>query len=466
MDNGKSEKESGVQRRARRVCTPTGAFTQSGAKRSPVRPRPFALSLLFLLCFSAGTHAQDYWLVLPRPTTHKLNKVVFIDSVRGWAAGDSGTIVYTENGGQVWTLQKTGIATEIFSLFMLNERLGWAVSPDFDTPGFQTTLLTTTNGGSLWTRRQLAEQLFYAVAFLDSLHGWMVGEFGGIVGTSDGGDNWFPAVVDTPYHPQWELSAIKFFTPRYGYAVGGRFDITGMVWRTTNGGETWHPTIAGGEPHYDIHFFDSLNVMCVGGDFDLGSGMIKTKDGGDSWSYQPLDIWGQARALGFRTAAEVWSPLGFASTYMYSPDSGRTWTGFPSPNGQALYDVTFPDSLHGYMVGNHGTVLKYNSSPLAVRENSPPAVPQPVRLFQNYPNPFNPTTIITYELADAGDVTLSVCDVIGREVRVLREGVKGRGTHTREFSAEGLASGVYYYRVSVRSGSGRAYSTRSMILLR
>jgi len=66
-------------------------------------------------------------------------------------------------------------------------------------------------------------------------------------------------------------------------------------------------------------------------------------------------------------------------------------------------------------------------------------------LSQNYPNPFNPSTIINYRLAVSGYITLNVYDANGKLVRVLENGYKQSGSHSINFSAEGLASGVYHY---------------------
>ena len=49
-------------------------------------------------------------------------------------------------------------------------------------------------------------------------------------------------------------------------------------------------------------------------------------------------------------------------------------------------------------------------------------VPAETALFPNYPNPFNPETWIPYQLAEATDVTLTIYDIKGREVRRLALG--------------------------------------------
>jgi hypothetical protein len=68
-------------------------------------------------------------------------------------------------------------------------------------------------------------------------------------------------------------------------------------------------------------------------------------------------------------------------------------------------------------------------------------------LNQNFPNPFNPSTLIRYQLADAGPVRLSVYDILGREVARLVDGVQQQGTHEARFDGGGLSSGVYLYRL-------------------
>ena len=83
-------------------------------------------------------------------------------------------------------------------------------------------------------------------------------------------------------------------------------------------------------------------------------------------------------------------------------------------------------------------------------------------LYQNYPNPFNPATEIKFSLADDSKVNLSVYNTKGQLVRTLFEGKKEKGFHTVNFVAEGLNSGVYFYKLTV---NGKA-ETRKMIMLK
>jgi hypothetical protein len=83
-------------------------------------------------------------------------------------------------------------------------------------------------------------------------------------------------------------------------------------------------------------------------------------------------------------------------------------------------------------------------------------------LMQNYPNPFNPSTTIYYQIGARSYVTLRIFDVLGREVWMPVNGIEQPGLKSVSFNAEGLTSGVYYYRL--RAGS--FVETKMMVLIK
>ncbi len=81
-------------------------------------------------------------------------------------------------------------------------------------------------------------------------------------------------------------------------------------------------------------------------------------------------------------------------------------------------------------------------------------------LSQNYPNPFNPSTRISYNVGEPGQVQLKIYNILGVEVATLVNEQQNSGNYTVGFDAARLSSGVYFYSLSVNNFT----QTRKMIL--
>jgi hypothetical protein len=90
------------------------------------------------------------------------------------------------------------------------------------------------------------------------------------------------------------------------------------------------------------------------------------------------------------------------------------------------------------------------------------SMPSLFHLSQNHPNPFNPSTTIGYQLPAQSHVTLTVFDVLGREVAALVNDVEQPGFKTVIWNTTGVASGVYFYRIC----AGSYTDMKKMLLLR
>jgi hypothetical protein len=88
--------------------------------------------------------------------------------------------------------------------------------------------------------------------------------------------------------------------------------------------------------------------------------------------------------------------------------------------------------------------------------------PKKFELSQNYPNPFNPTTTISYNLPEAGNVTLIIYNLLGQEIKTLVNEYKEAGVYTINFDASQLDSGLYFYKLQV----GSFTQTRKMTLVK
>ncbi len=88
--------------------------------------------------------------------------------------------------------------------------------------------------------------------------------------------------------------------------------------------------------------------------------------------------------------------------------------------------------------------------------------PQEFSLLQNFPNPFNPKTTIQFEVADAGNVTLTILSMEGKEIASLVNTKLEKGTYSVDWNAENFSSGVYFYRMETNNFS----QTKKLVYLK
>ena len=84
------------------------------------------------------------------------------------------------------------------------------------------------------------------------------------------------------------------------------------------------------------------------------------------------------------------------------------------------------------------------------------------KLEQNYPNPFNSSTVISFVIASAEFVKLTIYDILGKEAAILLDEQKDAGRYEMEFSAADLPSGIYLCRLK----AGEFEQIRKIILLK
>lgn len=122
----------------------------------------------------------------------------------------------------------------------------------------------------------------------------------------------------------------------------------------------------------------------------------------------------------------------------------------------ALWRDSKSFKMRGLIVQTDGTQVSNESG----QEFSD--LPDQIELKQNYPNPFNPATQIEFSLPSSGMVTLSVFDVLGKEVARLADGYFTAGAHTVTFQASNLPSGTYIYQLRTH----QAVATRKLTLIK
>jgi hypothetical protein len=152
------------------------------------------------------------------------------------------------------------------------------------------------------------------------------------------------------------------------------------------------------------------------------------------------------------------------------PDSGNMisdsgeWRSGPSlvEDGKGAYVIAWTQSEPDGDYVTRDIRAQRISDGIMPAQPRDPATPARFALEQNYPNPFNPVTEIAFSVSKAGEVSLRVFDLLGRQVATLHHGPLTAGEHRVSFDATDLASGVYFYRLE----SGDLHLSRKMVLLK
>lgn len=186
------------------------------------------------------------------------------------------------------------------------------------------------------------------------------------------------------------------------------------------------------------------------------------------------------------TGAQVYGQVPTRIGYATSVDSGRTWSKFGGnpvivQGASGSWDASLVESGSVFFTGTefrmwyHGTRYTPLSSSLGLASarvdgiaEKRDGVPAAFTLGHNYPNPFNPSTSIDFSVVSAGEVTLAVYDLLGREVAVLVNEKLDPGNYTVRFDAGNLASGVYVCRMRALppGGGGTFVESKKMLLTR
>ena len=199
---------------------------------------------------------------------------------------------------------------------------------------------------SQWVNQNSGTNLpLFDVHFTDASNGWIAGNTGLILYTSDGGVNWEEQVAP----PNNTYYSIFFSDDQNGWAGG----YGGKLIRTTDGGNNWIDGIAGTNRYrYDIYFINADTGWVVGGDqgtfpsFTPHREIYFTSDGGVTWTSQyaesdetPL------RAVQFTTANNGFA-VGESGAIMHTTDGGNSWIEETTIIAYELRDVFFTNSTN------------------------------------------------------------------------------------------------------------------------
>jgi len=245
------------------------------------------------------------------------------------------------------------IVENLYAAKLIDDRTGWVV-------GAFGAIFKTTDGGETWEAQQTPTlDYLYGVDFASPTHGVVVGKSGVVLTTDDGGKTWVKRESGTDRN----LFSVTFASPTHVWAVGD----WGAVIESTDGGKTWKDRTLPEDVVLTSQSWPDASTGYIAGEFGT---VQKTTDGGKTFT--PLDTGTDKTIFGtaFRTPQEGWA-VGIDGLVMRTKDGGQTWQtqrgsleaqsleqlGFmEAMKNPGLYDIRFSGD-YGYIVGDIGTIL-------------------------------------------------------------------------------------------------------------
>ncbi len=471
------------------------------------------------------TNAGTTWLNVAAPLSYveRWNGVSFFDTANGIAVGDHGVVVTTTNSGRNWLWhgiprgQKCLSAlhvgpnnvyvgadsgwiyhsldsgrtwsSEKISAWPIRSLFAWRGAYVMGLPIYALTPYSLCSKvefpPSPWKEmvlpnfQGLGSEAFSGEFCNGGGAGFIVGVQGdlraapAIVRKSMSDTAW--RTVPTGIRRDGTLLGVSAPSPNVIYVCG----IGGMIFKSTNGGDTWTAATVPTTPNLNaVYFCNEKRGFAVG---DSGT-ILFTANGGTPLFDTPPPPFHLLRPTNgdtmtvMRSITFVWQkaidPDGDSVRYtlLISSDRGTTWV-VHGPTTDTMLQVHSPARAPGpyfwTVIATDGElatpsldVFKFTISSLDyVQEEN---VPNMFTVYQNYPNPFNSSTTISFRLPFKSFVTLKVFDALAREAATLISEELPAGLHAVRWGPTGLPSGIYFYRLQMDS----FVETKKLVLLR
>jgi photosystem II stability/assembly factor-like uncharacterized protein len=276
----------------------------------------------------------------------------FDEERHGYIVGSHGLILRTVDGGGHWTAIASPVGDTLSSV-SFSDSLHGVIA------GGAGVILTTGDGGLHWTRRNSrTTQRLLKVQALDAYHVYAVGAFGSFVSSQDGGVTWHAhklpweqlvsRLTEEFGYIEPNLNAVAFVTPQRGWIVGE----FGLVLRTDDGGETWRADTYGSNlPQlYDVAFEGDSKGWIVGQHGTL----MRTGDSGRTWSRIALATTNDIQGIAIRNGWGV--AVGDGVAVWLHGNSNDAAAIVPNPPAAVLSGVAW-EGNSPIAVGAAGTIV-------------------------------------------------------------------------------------------------------------
>jgi photosystem II stability/assembly factor-like uncharacterized protein len=407
-------------------------------------------SLFFLICL--GT-ANAQWTVTNGPFGFNFIRVqCFTKQGTNLFAGTQGDGVWrsTDNSASTWTKVSTGLTN-----VTVNAILAHGTDLFAGTIGG---VFKTTNSGANWTEMNngLTNNNVSSFAFIGA-NLFVSTSGGGVFKSTDNGTNW--AAVNNGLTSNFISSLAVIGTNLF--AGNGGFG--GGVFLSTNSGTNWTLVNNGliGDNLFALAA-SGTNLFAVSSIAPSAQVYLST-DNGTNWSLANTGLPDGFEKYLVASGANVFTTAYSNGVYL-TTNNGANWTevnqGFGSSRTIRTLAVLGEDLYAGFYEGS--VYRRPLSQMITSVEQISDLRPTQYSLDQNYPNPFNPATTFRFSIPKEEYVSLKIFDAFGQEVTALISEKLQTGQYEKEWNANKVASGVYYYSLQ----SGNFNQTKKLILLK
>lgn len=420
-----------------------------------------------------STNGGQNWSTSFKKFKHTFKNIVFINSNTGFLQADSSYTAFTSyykttNAGNSWFLKSSGNMGHSNSYFT-NDSMGWAVGNQ---------ILKTENAGANWIIQPvIPSSNLKSIYFIDYYNGWSGGSNGALYraeykDTSDG--DFFPLQIGNKfiYQFHWE----QYWTGG-GHNSGTEINVMSITDTATFNEKKYFycsgiPAIVQGWVRIDtttksLYKYDASN-SCLYYNYETLIDSLGMKSPGMENSCHGFYCYGLSPDVFFnRSCYQIhFSKLNIVDDIL----TGETHRYYNRIFGFKYYTASYHFGSSGnsenyILLGCLLNGVAYGDTSLSIVNinDSSSNVLSTYSLLQNYPNPFNPETNIRFMLPERAYVTIKIYNILGQHVKTLVSNERfDAGTHQTKFSAEGLASGIYFYMIQTE----KFMQTKRMVLVR
>lgn len=368
-----------------------------------------------------------------------------------------GQVFYSSNSGNNWTLYNLDTVGDFSAISMINENTGFV-------SGQNSKIKKTTNGGQTWfTMNPPSANSYnlYNMKFFDVNTGFVFVNYdfssiGKVFKTTDGCQTW----QQYSHGTSDGINSADMLNANTGFITlnsSGR-----QLYKTTNGGVNWAVDSTGLTGTIgDVRFADA-NTVYAGSSYGT-SRIARSTNGGNNWTLLTLPAACDVKSIKFKDANTGYVCGNLTTAVFRTTNGGQSWT-FQNLHNVTLGKVYVNNSDTAWALGGNCAIFRYTGSTATGVEYSGNVTPKDYELKQNYPNPFNPVTTIEFNLPKAGNVSVKVYDITGRQYNTeIRNMQLNAGNFKLYFNASELSSGVYFYSLVV---NGEQVASKKMLLVK